>query len=684
MATIGLCMIVKNEAAVIERCLESVRRLLDYVLIADTGSTDGTQAIIRAYLARHGLAGEVIEEPWQNFAHNRTSALQELRHRHVTDYAFIMDADETLSYESDFDAASFKASLDQDFYKVEIRRRGIRYWRPQILGNGREFIYRGVLHEFIEVPPGSVSGDVAGFHIVSGEEGGARMRNPSTYIEDARTLESALRDEQDPFLRSRYTFYLAQSYRDCDETERALTAYLARSALGFWDEEVFVSLLWAARLMEALGRPPQEVLETYERAASTCPWRAEALHGASKLCFQQGRNQEGYAFAQRGTGLAFPANGLFLERWIYEYGLLDEFAIGAYWSGHYAESLDACLKLLASGSLPAADHARVVKNAQFALEKLPRDPNHGAAGAEDFFAQHVLAPQRELRSRPRHPRVLVAILAKQMEPALPLYLECLEALDYPKSSIVLYIRTNNNTDGTERLLREWVARAGHLYAHVEFDASDVPEQVQRFGLHEWNTPRLQVLKRIRNESLRRAVEHGCDFYFTADVDNFIRPCTLRELVALDLPIVAPFLRSIEPGHHYSNYHAEIDQSGYYVECDQYHWVLNRWVRGLIEMPVVHCTYLVRADVIPLLSYEDATERYDYVVFSDSARRYGVVQYLDNRQVYGYLARDDIHAHTAQARALLAHELSGRERGDGASAEPAATPDADWRRHIHAA
>ncbi len=45
--TIGLCMIVKDEAAVIERCLDSVRPLIDYVLIEDTGSTDRTQKIIR-------------------------------------------------------------------------------------------------------------------------------------------------------------------------------------------------------------------------------------------------------------------------------------------------------------------------------------------------------------------------------------------------------------------------------------------------------------------------------------------------------------------------------------------------------------------------------------------------------------------------------------------------------------
>ena len=220
--------------------------------------------------------------------------------------------------------------------------------------------------------------------------------------------------------------------------------------------------------------------------------------------------------------------------------------------------------------------------------------------------QHTLVPQRALRSRVNgSPRVLVAILAKQKEPALPLYLDCIEALDYPKSSIVLYIRTNNNTDKTEQILRDWVARVGHLYHSVEFDASDVAERVEQYREHEWNATRFNVLGHIRNQSMRRARELGCDYYFVADVDNFIRPATLRELVALDLPIAAPLLRSIAPGQFYSNYHAEIDANGYYKGCDQYYWILERRVRGVVEVPVVHCTYLVRADVIPELTYEDA-------------------------------------------------------------------------------
>ena len=64
------------------------------------------------------------------------------------------------------------------------------------------------------------------------------------------------------------------------------------------------------------------------------------------------------------------------------------------------------------------------------------------------------------------------------------------------------------------------------------------------------------------------------------------------------------------------------EHGYFEEIDQYHWALQRRVRGLLEMPLVHCTYLVRADVIAELTYADGTGRYEFVIFSDSARRAG--------------------------------------------------------------
>ena len=67
--------------------------------------------------------------------------------------------------------------------------------------------------------------------------------------------------------------------------------------------------------------------------------------------------------------IAYPSNAPAVEDWIYEYGLLDELAVNAYWTGKYAECVDACDRLLSEGKLPIEKRDRVLKNKEFALEK---------------------------------------------------------------------------------------------------------------------------------------------------------------------------------------------------------------------------------------------------------------------------------------------------------------------------
>lgn len=82
---ISASMIVKNEEKFLEGCLESLRGVVDEVVIVDTGSTDRTKEIARAYGAR------VFDFPWNgSFADARNEALRRSRGRWI----LYIDADE--------------------------------------------------------------------------------------------------------------------------------------------------------------------------------------------------------------------------------------------------------------------------------------------------------------------------------------------------------------------------------------------------------------------------------------------------------------------------------------------------------------------------------------------------------------------------------------------------------------
>ncbi len=229
--------------------------------------------------------------------------------------------------------------------------------------------------------------------------------------------------------------------------------------------------------------------------------------------------------------------------------------------------------------------------------------------------------------------VTIAILAKDKAHTLPLYLKCIEHQTWPKKQTNLYIRTNNNNDNTTEILKKWVEDIGHQYAEIYFDDTDVPQQIQQYGQHEWNCERFKILGKIRQDSITWAYEHS-SHYFVVDCDNFIKPNTIESLLKVNLPIVAPFI--IISGMYYANYHAAVDNNGYLKESPIYTLLYDQSVKGLVQVPVVHCCYFIRNEYLPYMSYDDESYRYEYVIFSDVARKNNIPQYLDNRELYGYI------------------------------------------------
>src|SRR5260221_809493 len=260
----SLClnMIVKNEAPVIRRCLNSVRPVIDYWVIVDTGSSDGTQDVIRRHLS--DLPGELIERPWVDFAHNRSEAVALARGR--ADYVFVIDADETLEI-----PARFKMPrLTADSYNLEVRFGTFTYARKQLLRNSLPWRYEGVLHEHACCDEARSEEFLPGLWLASYSDG-ARARDPQTFLHDVQTLERVLRDEPN---NARYVFYLAQTYLLIRDFDSALSHYRRRVEMGGRNDEVWISLYQIAQMNIAIFH--RNLLRIRDHAPGTC---SESPHG---------------------------------------------------------------------------------------------------------------------------------------------------------------------------------------------------------------------------------------------------------------------------------------------------------------------------------------------------------------------------------------------------------------------
>ncbi len=350
--SICLCMIVKNEAAVIERCLASVRDLVDTWVISDTGSTDGTQDLIRTALA--GIPGELREEPWVNFGHNRSLNIAHARGR--ARHLLLLDADLVLRQEGPL------PPLTADAYM--IRHEGALEYRIKRLVRGDlPWRYEGVTHEYLTADRDHVQENLDALVIEDYADGGSRH---DKFERDARLLGAEL--ERDPG-NPRTVFYLAQTLRDMGRTDEAVALYERRATMGGWGEEVYYSLLQSGVLRAESGDWPA-AMDALSRAWESRPGRLEACYELAARLRKMNRHQAAHAVVCAVLDREPPEDLLFTQPWVYRWGLLFEYSITAYWVGDHAASLAACDRLLALPDLPAAHREQTRANRAFAADRL--------------------------------------------------------------------------------------------------------------------------------------------------------------------------------------------------------------------------------------------------------------------------------------------------------------------------
>jgi glycosyltransferase involved in cell wall biosynthesis len=356
MPSMCLCMIVKNEANVIERCLASVRDLVDTWVISDTGSTDGTQQLIRTAL--HGIPGELHEEPWVDFGHNRTLNIGHARGR--ADYLLLLDADLVLRRNGPL------PRLTADAYM--LRHEGALEYRIKRLVRGDiAWRYEGVTHEYLTTDQRHDQRNLDALVIKDYADGGSRH---DKFERDARLLSAEL--ERDP-ANARTVFYLAQTMRDMGDADKAIALYERRAQMGGWSEEVYCALLQAGILKAESGDWPS-AMDALSRAWESRPQRLEACYELSSRLRRLGRHHAAHAIVRAGLGRKPPNDLLFIQPWVYRWGLLFEFSITAYWVGDFTGSLQACDRLLAMPDVPEAYRRQTLANREFAAKRLAAIP----------------------------------------------------------------------------------------------------------------------------------------------------------------------------------------------------------------------------------------------------------------------------------------------------------------------
>ena len=376
---ITLCMIVKNESHIILECLNSIYKHINYWVICDTGSTDGTQDIVKKFFEEKNIPGELHQHEWKGFGHNRTLAFDTAKGK--AEYAFVIDADDYLHGSLPLDKIT-----DHDAYTLRMGREEFSWWRTQIFRLDLDWEYVGVLHEYAK-PRKKETPQIAkleGNYRVVARTLGARNKDITViekYSRDAELLEKALIDEPN---NSRYMFYLGQSYFDSQQWAKSEEAYARRAQAGGWPEEVYYSLLRVAQCKAMQEKPWPEIQQAFLDAYNYRPTIAEPLYHLAQI-YRMKYNMPvlAYMFARAALDIPFPKDDiLFVPNAIYDWGVADEVSSTAFFAGYPLVGYEVTRKLLQSGKVPKEHLDRIQKNYESYVNVL-----------EDLLKKGVLSPE---------------------------------------------------------------------------------------------------------------------------------------------------------------------------------------------------------------------------------------------------------------------------------------------------
>lgn len=324
MPHLCLNMIVRNESARILRALDSVKDHISCFVILDTGSTDGTVEIIQAWSSDNGIPGVVAHGTFVNFSQARNQALDAARSYQMHpgapwfDYILLMDADMELVSTVDFDPF---ADLKAEAYGMIQKAGSTSYTNTRLLSFHSNAKYVGVTHEYLAAP---ICGSVGLAHFIDHADGSNRVNK---FDRDIQLLEADLKTDPN---NARSWYYLGCSYRDKDNQDEAERCFRKCLEHTTWDEERWSAQVNLANTFDARGLEDAYLKEAI-KAYQTRPQRAEPLHALAKHYRLKGENLSAMLFVEKGITIPRPKDLLFIEDWVYDWGLREEYSIAGWY-----------------------------------------------------------------------------------------------------------------------------------------------------------------------------------------------------------------------------------------------------------------------------------------------------------------------------------------------------------------
>lgn len=390
MTLLSLVMIVKNESKIIERCLDSVKSIIDSIIISDTGSTDDTISIIENYIEKNKLKGKVYKDEWKNFGHNRSKSiknaqewLKENKYNLETTYLLTIDADMIFKIKPSF---KIDELLQKDSWVIQQINNSLTYYNKRIFRSKLAFKCIGVTHEYWGCDDKDKDGKLDNLYIDDIGDGGAKA---DKYERDIRLLTQGIIDEPK---NERYFFYLAQSYSDNGDTEKAIEWYKKRIEAGGWNEEVFITYLRIGDIYQR-KKEYENAIHYWSLGYNHLPSRSETLYRIIRFYRHIGKNEIACLFLQTALQIPYPKDQLlFIEHNVYQYQLLEELSICGFYTKMRKEGFHACNHLLFSKkNIPDIIKQQCKQNLSFYLQKLENEYKTISIDTEQPYISSSLA-----------------------------------------------------------------------------------------------------------------------------------------------------------------------------------------------------------------------------------------------------------------------------------------------------